>query len=47
MWSPDGKAFAFPLDLPGAPDTIVVQPVDAGVPAYAVGRGSFVAWSPV
>lgn len=47
MWSPDGKAFAFPLDLPGAPDTIVVQPVDARVPAYAVGRGSFVAWSPV
>lgn len=46
MWSPDGEAFAFPLDLPGAPSTIVVQPIDPDLPAYAIGRGTFVAWSP-
>jgi Tol biopolymer transport system component len=47
MWAPDGSAFAFPLDLPGAVNTIVVQPVDPDLPPYTVGRGTFVAWSPV
>lgn len=47
MWSPDGSAFAFPIDLPGAANTIVVQPADAELPPFAVGRGTFVAWSPV
>lgn len=47
MWAPDGSAFAFPLDLPGEPNTIVVQPVGTDLPPYAIGRGTFVAWSPV
>ncbi len=47
MWAPDSSAFAFPLDLPGAANTIVVQPVDPDLPPYALGRGTFVAWSPV
>jgi hypothetical protein len=46
MWAPDGAAFAFPIDLPDAPGTIVVQPVEPLGRPFALGRGTFVAWSP-
>jgi len=47
MWSPDGAAFAFPVDLPGSPNTILVQPSAPDARPYAIGHGTFVAWSPV
>jgi hypothetical protein len=47
MWSPDGAAFAFPVDLPGAPNTVMIQPAEEGASPYPIGRGTFVAWSPV
>ena len=46
MWAPDGSAFAYPADRPPAPSTIFVQPVTSGQEPYALGTGSFVAWSP-
>jgi TolB protein len=46
LWSPDGRAFAFP-GLIGDRAGIWVQDLDAEEPTLAVEDGSVVAWSPV
>lgn len=45
MWSPDGRAFAYPVDAPPLGTTIWIQPVD-GSPPFRLGPGAFVAWAP-
>jgi hypothetical protein len=46
MWSPDGSAFAYPVDRPSEPTSIWIQPVEAAALPFRVGTGSFVAWGP-
>jgi hypothetical protein len=45
LWSPDGRAFAFPA-LIGDRAGVWVQDLDAEEPAFVLEDGSIVAWSP-